>query len=81
MNHLFHTFIVCITTALALPPASAADTEALLARPGKLLFEDDFSHSEMAPKWTTGKGSYLVEDGVAKLVEDRSAVLAALPKP
>ncbi len=27
LNHLFHNFIVCITTAFALPPATAADTE------------------------------------------------------
>ena len=73
MNHLFHSFIVGITTALAFSAASAADTESLLAKPGKLLFEDDFSRSTMAPKWTTGKGSYFIEDGVAKLVEDRSA--------
>jgi len=73
MKHLFHSFIVGITTALAFSAASAADTESLLSRPGKLLFEDDFSRSKMEPKWTLGKGAYLVEDGVAKLVEDRSA--------
>jgi hypothetical protein len=27
MNHLFHSFILCLTTAFALPPATAADTE------------------------------------------------------
>ena len=27
VNHLFHSFILCLTTAFALPPATAADTE------------------------------------------------------
>ncbi len=51
-----------------------ADGEPLLAKPGKLLFEDDFSRSVIAPKWTVGKGAYLVEGGVV----DTAAVVAAL---
>jgi len=40
------------------------------ATAGRLLFEDDFSRSEMAPKWKVGKGFFEVKDGVAKATEN-----------
>lgn len=40
------------------------------ANAGKLLFEDDFSRAEMAPKWKVGKGFFEVKDGVAKATEN-----------
>ena len=73
LKRLLIGILAWISGTLAVSVAPAADAESLLAKPEKLLFEDDFSRSEMAPKWTTGKGSYLIEGGVAKLVEDRSA--------
>jgi hypothetical protein len=38
--------------------------------PGKLLFEDDFARSEMAPKWKVGKGLFEVKDGVVTVAEN-----------
>jgi hypothetical protein len=38
--------------------------------PGKLLFEDDFDRSEMAPKWKVGKGLFEVKDGIVTVAEN-----------
>jgi hypothetical protein len=38
--------------------------------PGKVLFEDDFSRTEMAPKWKVGKGFFEVKDGVVTISEN-----------
>jgi hypothetical protein len=37
---------------------------------GKLLFEDDFSRPELAPKWKVGKGFFEVKDGVVTVSEN-----------
>jgi len=37
---------------------------------GKVLFEDDFSRTEMAPKWKVGKGFFEVKDGVVTISEN-----------
>lgn len=38
--------------------------------PGKVLFEDDFSRAELAPKWKVGKGFFEVKDGVVTVSEN-----------
>ena len=38
--------------------------------PGKVLFEDDFSRSDLAPKWKVGKGFFEVKDGVVTISEN-----------
>jgi hypothetical protein len=43
----------------------------LLARPGAVLFEDDFSRAQLAaPKWRVGKGFWSIEDGVVRAAEN-----------
>jgi len=59
---MIRTLILCVlatSTGLSGP-----------AVPGKLLFEDDFSRSEMGPKWKVGKGSFEVKDGVVTVAEN-----------
>jgi hypothetical protein len=48
----------------------AADSQPLMAKPGKLLFEDDFSRPDMTPKWKVGKGEWSVKDGVVSAAEN-----------
>jgi len=38
--------------------------------PGKVLFEDDFARTEMAPKWKVGKGFFEVKDGIVTISEN-----------
>jgi hypothetical protein len=40
------------------------------ASAGKLLFEDDFARSDMAPKWKVGKGFFEVQEGIATATEN-----------
>src|SRR5262245_470507 len=40
------------------------------ATAGKLLFEDDFTRAELAPKWKVGKGFFEVKDGVVTVSEN-----------
>ena len=49
---------------------STADQEPLLAKIGKVLFEDDFARAEMMPKCRPGKGFWEVHDGVAVAAEN-----------
>ena len=42
----------------------SAERRPLLGEVGKLLFGDDFSRSEMPPKWRLGKGFWEIRDGV-----------------
>jgi hypothetical protein len=49
---------------------STADKEPILAKVGKVLFDDDFSRSEMMPKCRPGKGFWEVNDGVVKAAEN-----------
>jgi hypothetical protein len=68
MNILLRLSLFCLLSfALA---ASAADSSVGLAVPGKLLFEDDFSRAELAPKWRVGKGAFTVKDGVVTASEN-----------
>lgn len=43
---------------------------AILGDAGKLLFEDDFSRSQMPPKWRLGKGFWEIHDGVVTAAEN-----------
>ena len=61
--------VICLLALLASQFALAADTKPLLATPGKLLFEDDFSGSSMKPKWKVGKGAWEVKDGSTTAAE------------
>ena len=58
---------------------SCAESQPLMAKPGKILFEDDFSRPDLKPKWRPGKGVWVVKDGVAtatELPEDKHAAYA-----
>ncbi len=65
MNNLIRVTLV----GLVAVAAAAADNPPVLGTPGKLLFEDDFAHSEMPPKWRVGKGSFEIRDGVVTAAE------------
>ncbi|HET6250306.1 MAG TPA: hypothetical protein VFE47_21635 [Tepidisphaeraceae bacterium] len=62
MTNRFFSLPICLFALISVAPAFAA--EARLATPGKVLFEDDFSRADMAPKWKVGKGSFVIKDGV-----------------
>ncbi|MBI5684760.1 MAG: hypothetical protein HZC54_06740 [Verrucomicrobia bacterium] len=49
---------------------SPAEKLPLLAKPGKLLFEDDFARAAMPPKWRLGKGFWNVQNGVVVAAEN-----------
>ncbi|MBI5394386.1 MAG: hypothetical protein HZA91_03725 [Verrucomicrobia bacterium] len=49
---------------------SAAEKLPILAKAGKLLFEDDFARSGMPPKWRLGKGFWEIHDGVVTAAEN-----------
>ena len=51
-------------------PMSAADKLPILGKPGKLMFEDDFSRNEMPPKWRLGKGFWEIHNGVVTAAEN-----------
>src|SRR4051812_12272175 len=70
MHHLLRITFACFIVALAAQTALAADSQPLLAKPGKLLFEDDFARSDMKPKWRVGKGFWTVKDGMATVAEN-----------
>ena len=57
--------LVLIGATLLGGPARAAESEPLLAVPGKVLFEDDFARDAMAPKWAA-KGKWTVAGGAAQ---------------
>lgn len=79
MNRNIHISVLCLLAFLAARDAFAAESAPLLAKPGKLLFEDDFARGEMKPKWNVGKGAWSVKDGVvsaAEIPEDKHAAYA-----
>jgi hypothetical protein len=49
---------------------SPAEKLPILAKPGKLLFEDDFSRGAMPPKWRLGKGFWGIQNGVVVAAEN-----------
>jgi len=69
MTSPMRVIFLCFIAALA-GKTLAADAPTLLATPGKLVLEDDFSRSEMAPKWKVGKGFFAVKDGVVTAAEN-----------
>jgi hypothetical protein len=79
MNRLIQVTSLCFLALLAARDSFATDSPTLLAKPGKLLFEDDFSRPEMKPKWNVGKGDWSVKDGIvsaAEKPEDKHAAYA-----
>lgn len=55
--------------------------DGVLARTGKVLFEDNFQRGDMKPKWRVGKGSFVIKDGVVTATEnpdDKHAAYAYL---
>ncbi|MDR3401384.1 MAG: DUF1080 domain-containing protein [Chthoniobacter sp.] len=62
--------LACLLTMLAAEKGVAADEQSLLGKPGKLLLEDDFSRTEMAPKWKIGMGFFTIKDGVVTAAEN-----------
>jgi hypothetical protein len=72
--------IASASLAAAAPPPAPANnppvvphvmgTPFLLARPGKVLFEDDFARAELGPKWKKGKGFWMMEDGALRAAEN-----------
>jgi hypothetical protein len=70
MNAILRISLVSFIAVIASLNASGADTQPLLAKPGKVLFEDDFSRAEMPPKWRVGKGFFTIQDGVVTAAEN-----------
>jgi len=70
MYAILRISLVCFIATLASLNVSGADSQPLLGKPGKLLFEDDFSRAEMTPKWKVGKGFFTIQDGVVTAAEN-----------
>lgn len=70
MNTIIRITGACILTILVTGQGFAADTQPLLGKPGKLLFEDNFSRNEMAPRWKIGMGFFTIQDGVVVAAEN-----------
>jgi hypothetical protein len=70
MNAIHHTSLACFVAVLVSFNASGADSQPLLGKPGKQLFDDDFSRAEMTPKWKVGKGFFTIQDGVVTAAEN-----------
>lgn len=70
MHRTFRIAFLCVLALLLLGDSFAAENQPLLATPGKLLFEDDFSRPDMKPKWDVGKGFWEVKDGVVSAAEN-----------
>lgn len=66
MNRLSAFSLVALWVGSSLDAGAQAGP----ATPGKLLFEDDFARSEMAPKWKVGKGTFELKDGVVTVSEN-----------
>src|SRR5277367_36513 len=84
MKQMIHVALFCVVAAFAANHAFAADGATGMATTGKLLYEDDFSRSEMAPKWRVGKGSFTIKDGVvtaAEIPEDKHGAYAYAKPP
>ena len=62
--------LLCFATALVTGKTAAADSAPLLGTPGKLLYEDDFSHADMKPKWKVGMGFWTLKEGVLHVEEN-----------
>lgn len=68
MKSMLRHSVLCVA-AVGLSAIFAGDATGM-ATPGKLLFEDDFSRAEMAPKWKVGKGLFEIKDGVVTVAEN-----------
>lgn len=64
MNKLLSLTILLLISRLA------SAEPANLAVPGKLLFEDDFARTNLAPKWRAGKGFFTISEGVVTASEN-----------
>ena len=69
MNTLLRSTLLGLLAVTAIQ-AVAADNAPALVKPGKVLFEDDFSRTEMKPKWKVGKGYWTIADGVVTGIEN-----------
>jgi len=70
MNSSIGILFACILTMLVTENGFASDVQPLLGEPGKLLFGDDFSRAEIAPKWKIGMGFFTIHDGVVTAAEN-----------
>lgn len=62
--------LACLFAIFTASLSKAAGDAPTLAAPGKVLFEDNFSRAEMAPKWRVGKGFFTVKDGAVTVAEN-----------
>jgi hypothetical protein len=68
MNSLIRVAVVCFVAVLS-ANAFAGDGP-LMGKPGKMLFEDDFSAGKFGPMWKVGKGFWTFEDGKLRAAEN-----------
>ena len=68
MEKLIRFAVICFAALLCLSTIAAESP--LLAKPGKVLFEDNFARTEMAPKWKVGKGFFSIKEGVINVAEN-----------
>jgi hypothetical protein len=66
--HMNRKSLFCVIAVWAASSLAAAQSGP--AKPGKLLFEDDFARAEMAPKWKVGKGIFEIKDGAVTISEN-----------
>jgi hypothetical protein len=59
-----------VATRVDIADESSAEKQSIFGKPGKVLFEDDFSRSQLPPKWRPGKGFWEIHDGVVTAAEN-----------
>jgi len=59
-----------IATRVDIVDESSAERQSILGKPGKVLFEDDFSRAQMPPKWRLGKGYWEIHEGIGTAAEN-----------
>lgn len=67
---LIRVKVIALAASCFASQTFADDAQSLLGTPGKLLFEDDFSRTEMAPKWKVGLGFFTIQNGVVTAAEN-----------
>ncbi|MDB6137058.1 MAG: hypothetical protein JWO94_130 [Verrucomicrobiaceae bacterium] len=70
MHTLARLALVGLVFASTAESLRAADDAPVMGKPGKLLYQDDFSHAEVKPQWRVGLGFWAIHEGVMVVEEN-----------